>query len=177
MSVLLWNFQGYRNKTFQWLGGRRSHRTSHVSNVFQWAAFICYANKGRQPCEKWQLVHVITGDQGDECRKLHTKGGIWNPHQSPPVSMSTKQASLNVLIAKVRSVRPWRSCLHLVSYCWQHFTCDDLVFPPCMATFHRDLSYLGYPPPPFELMLHTSNTTFSSSYLTECSCSCDVKDT
>ena len=39
-------FPGYRNEAFQWVDGRRSHRTSHVSNVSQWAAFICYEAKG-----------------------------------------------------------------------------------------------------------------------------------
>jgi len=41
----------------------------------------------------------VTGDHGDECRKQHTKQGVWNPHQSTPVSMSTLEASLNVLTA------------------------------------------------------------------------------
>ena len=35
--------------------------------------------------------------------------------------MSTKQASLNVLTAKVRSVRPWRSRFNLVSQCLTTF--------------------------------------------------------
>ena len=38
-----------------------------------------------------------------------------NPHQPTPVSMSTKQESLNVLTAKVRSVSPWRSRFNLGS--------------------------------------------------------------
>ena len=46
---------------------------------------------------------------------------------------------------------------------WQHFTCDDLVFQPWMATFrndtHEDLSHSWRPPKSFDLMLHTSNTT------------------
>ena len=46
---------------------------------------------------------------------------------------------------------------------WQHFTCDDLVFQPWMATFrndtHEDLSHFWRPPKSFDLMLHTSNTT------------------
>ena len=46
---------------------------------------------------------------------------------------------------------------------WQHFTCDDLVFQPWMATFrndtHEDLSHVWRPPKSFDLMLHTSNTT------------------
>ena len=42
---------------------------------------------------------------------------------------------------------------------WQHFTCDDLVFNHCMATFHEDLSRFWSPPKSCDLMLHTSNTT------------------
>ena len=46
---------------------------------------------------------------------------------------------------------------------WQHFTCDDLVFQPWMATFRNDtheaFSHFWRPPKSFDLMLHTSNTT------------------
>ena len=88
MWVLLWNFSRYRNEAFQWVDGRRSHRTSHVSNwnVSQWPAFPWNVTKGmqimenpvsrRRPCQKRQLVDVI-GDQGDGCPKQHTKEGIW----------------------------------------------------------------------------------------------------
>ena len=81
-------FQGYRNEAFQWVNGRRSHRTSHVSNwnVSQWPAFPWNVTKGmqimenpvsrRRPCQKRQLVDVI-GDQGEGCPKQHTKEGIW----------------------------------------------------------------------------------------------------
>ena len=47
----------------------------------------------------------------------------------------------------------------LILNVWQHFTCDDLVFNHCMATFHEDLSRFWSPPKSFDLMLHTSNTT------------------
>ena len=42
---------------------------------------------------------------------------------------------------------------------WQHFTCDDLDFHHCMATFHEDLSRFWSPPNSFDLMLHTNNTS------------------
>ena len=43
---------------------------------------------------------------------------------------------------------------------WQHFTCDDLDFHHCMATFHEDLyHHFWSPPKSCDLMLHTSNTT------------------
>ena len=82
MWVLLGNFSRISQRNIQWAGGRRSHRTSHLSYVSQWAAFIWYVTKGRQitenpvhrrrPCQKRQLVDVI-GDQGDECWKLIQK--------------------------------------------------------------------------------------------------------
>ena len=75
--------RGYSNETFQW-AGRRSHRTSHLSYISQWAAFI-WVTKGmqitenpvprRRPCQKRHLVDVI-GDQGNQCWKPHTKESI-----------------------------------------------------------------------------------------------------
>ena len=89
----------------------------------------------------------------------HTKEGIWNGNQSPPVSMSTKQASLNVLTAKVRSARPWRSRFNLVSQCLTTFHMWwSRISTHCMATFHDGpiSSFLEYRPNPCDLMLHTS---------------------
>ena len=64
-----WMFQGCHNERFQRVCGRRSHRTSHVCNVSQWAAFICCETKSRQitenpvprrrPCQQRKLVDVI----------------------------------------------------------------------------------------------------------------------
>ena len=59
------------------------------------------------------------------------------PHQSLPVSMSTKQASFNVLTANVRSVRPWRSRFNLVSQCLTTFHMWWSGFPP----LHGNISW------------------------------------
>ena len=91
------------------------------------SGFYWYVTKGRQitenpvprrrPCQKRQLVDVIGDPRGwllkTAYKKRHMESD--NPHQPTPVSMSTKQESLNVLTAKVRSVRPWRSRFNLGS--------------------------------------------------------------
>ena len=239
-------FQGYRNEAFQWVNGRRSHRTSHVSNwnVSQWPAFPWNVTKGmqimenpvsrRRPCQKRQLVDVI-GDQGEGCPKQHTKEGIWavlkkkfhlvrswgiayattyaslmrpqcqlthgdssilltgqltltytsqgfaymhilmttsllttffrgapqrlgGNHRHPSLCQQNRHHSMSSL---TKFVLPALEDLVSISILnvWQHFTCDDLVFNHCMATFHEDLSRFWSPPKSFDLMLHTSNTT------------------
>ena len=111
--------RGYSNETFQW-AGRRSHGTSHLSYLSQWAAFI-WVTKGMQITENpvprrrlkkdnWLMSSVIRGMNVEN--RIQKKA---YPHQPTLVSMSTKQESLNVLTAKVRSVSPWGSRFNLSS--------------------------------------------------------------
>ena len=142
-------FQGYRNEAFQWVDGRRSHRTSHVSNVSQWAAFICYVTKCRQitknpvprrrPCQHRKLVDVIMVIRGINVENsIQNKAyGILINRYPLPVAMSTKQASFNVLTDKDRSVRPWRSRFNLVSQCLTTFQMWWSGFPP----LHGNISW------------------------------------
>ena len=72
------------------------------------------------------------------CRKQHTRQGVWNPRQSTPVSMSTQQATLNVLTAKLRSVRLWRSRFNHGSRCLRTFHTFWSRFPTLWrTTFHK----------------------------------------
>ena len=60
--------------------------------------------------DNWLMSSVIRGMNVEN--RIQKKA---YPHQPTPVSMSTKQESLNVLTAKVRSVSPWGSRFNLGS--------------------------------------------------------------
>ena len=85
---------------------------------------------------QFRLAQNCRGSQSSETLGSSGLFGVWNPHQSTPLSMSTQQASLNVLTAKLRSVRLWRSRFNLVSRCLRTFHTFWSRFP----TLEGDIS-------------------------------------
>ena len=79
-------------------------------------------------------------------------------HRHPSLCQQNRHHSMSSLTKFVLSALEDLVSISILNV-WQHFTCDDLVFNHCMATFHEDLSRFWSPPKSFDLMLHTSNTT------------------
>ena len=135
--------QGYRNEISQWVGGKRSHGTSDVSNVSSEGPFF----------NVWPKVGKSHGtpylDVDYDGQKRQLVNLLYNLLMSSVIMGMSKRrmesssidtrlyvnitgitySSLNVLTAKVRSVRPWSSRFNLVSQCLTTFQTWWSYFP------------------------------------------------